>query len=139
MNVEMQDTSREIVLSDKMGAEAVTVMAAEMEMEMVAETEAAADYMSKALEPVQETEADFAVKANEKILDQEVKDPVKETDTTDRSFLEMAPMSRSCLPSPCCSTGNVGCGGIGLCPNCFTPGVVSLRYSTSLWRYPASP
>ena len=29
--------------------------------------------------------------------------------------------------------------GIRLRPNLFTPGVVSLRYSTSLWRYSASP
>jgi len=31
------------------------------------------------------------------------------------------------------------CGGILLCPYFFTPGVVSLWYSASLWRYPASP
>jgi len=31
------------------------------------------------------------------------------------------------------------CGGIRLRPNLFTPGVVSLRYSTSRWRYSASP
>jgi len=31
------------------------------------------------------------------------------------------------------------CGGIRLHPNVCTPGVVSLRYSTSLWRYPTSP
>ena len=30
-------------------------------------------------------------------------------------------------------------GGIGLRPNLCTPGVVSLRYSTSLWQYPTSP
>ena len=78
-------------------------------------------------------------------------------------------MSRSCLTSPCCSTGGVvflwvsvafygirpRCGGILPCPclcdillrgsgillrpYLFTPGVVSLRYFTLLWLYPASP
>jgi len=80
-------------------------------------------------------------------------------------------VSRSCLPSPCCSTGDLAwshcgirfamgiscfalvsshlavyrcgirlhCGVLLLRPYLFTPGVVSLRYSASLWRYPASP
>jgi len=66
MNAEKQDTSRRIVQS----------VEAEMEAEMV-------------------TEADSTVEASEKILDQEVKDPVKKTDTTDRSFLEMAQTIRN--------------------------------------------
>jgi len=78
-------------------------------------------------------------------------------------------VSRSCLTSPCCSTGGVvslwvgvafdgirpHCGGIPprprlcgillhgggilLSPYLFTPGMVSLRYPTSLRQYPASP
>jgi len=71
----------------------------------------------------------------------------------------------SCLPSPYCSTGNVGWDGLlflsifgfavavfgfavavfGFAVAVFgfalifTPGVVSLRYSASLWQYSASP
>jgi len=83
MNAEKQDISREIVQSDEMGVE--------MEMEMEVEMEAAADSTAKAMEPVAEAEADSMVEVSEKILDQKVKDLVKETDTTDRSFLKMAP------------------------------------------------
>jgi hypothetical protein len=61
MNAEKQDTSREIVQSDEMGAET------EMEMQTV-----------------MEVAADSTAKAMEKILDQEDMDPVKvEVDTTD--------------------------------------------------------
>jgi len=83
MNAEKQDTSREIVQSDEIGVE--------MEMEVEAEMEVAADSTAKAMELVAEAEADSMGEAIEKILDQEVKDLVKETDTTDRSFLKMAP------------------------------------------------
>jgi len=103
----------------------------------------------------------------------------------------LGPLSRSCLTSPCSSTGNVGgplvslwqyptslsslhawhglvavfgfpvavsdfarisarlawfccsirlcCGSIRLRPNLCTPGMVSLRYPTSLWQYLTSP
>jgi hypothetical protein len=40
---------------------------------------------------------DLTVKVNEEILDQEVKDLVKELDTTDRNFLKMAPTIRNDL------------------------------------------
>jgi len=43
------------------------------------------------MELVLEMEADTMVKASKEILDLEAKDSVKETDTTDRSCLEMAP------------------------------------------------
>jgi len=83
MNAEKQDKSREIVQSDEMGVE--------MKMEIEAETEAAADSMAKAMEPVTEAEVDSMVQVSEKILDLKVKDLVKEMDTMDRSFLKMAP------------------------------------------------
>ena len=38
----------------------------------------------------------------------------------------------------CCGI-RLRCGGIRLRPNLFTPGMVSLGYSTSQWRYSASP
>ena len=47
-------------------------------------------------------------------------------------------MSRSCLASPCGSTGNVGCPG-GLLMSAVFDFTLSLRYSASLWRYSASP
>ena len=81
MNAEKQDTSREIVQSDEMGVE--------IEMEMEAGMEVAVDSMAKAMEPVPEAEADSTVKVAKKILDQKVKDLVKEMDTMDRSFLKM--------------------------------------------------
>ena len=91
------------------------------------------------------------------------------SDMERESYGRPVTVSRSCLTSPCCSTGNIGChggllpwqyptlpyssarpawsrcgirlrcGGIRLRPNLCRPGVVSLRYSTSLWRYPTSP
>ena len=83
INAEKQDTLREIVQRDEMGVE--------MEMEMEAEMEVAVDSMAKAMEQVPEAEAYSTVEASEKILDQKVKNLVKETDTTDRSSLRIAP------------------------------------------------
>jgi hypothetical protein len=62
-----------------------------------AEAEADSTVKAKAMEPVLEAEAEAnsRVKVSEEILDQEVKDPVKEMDTTDRSFLKMAPTIRN--------------------------------------------
>ena len=48
-------------------------------------------------------------------------------------------VSRSCLPTLCCSTGDIGWVVSGPCPFLTGPGVVLLQYSASLWRYPASP
>jgi hypothetical protein len=115
MNAEKQDTSREIVQNDEIGVETATKMRTEMNMavetETVAEMETEVDSMAKdmepvlatevdsmakvkAMEPVPEVEADSRVKVEE-IMDPEVQDPVKETDTTDRSFLKMAPTIRN--------------------------------------------
>jgi hypothetical protein len=117
MNAKKQDTSREIIQSDKIGVEMVTEMGVEMEMgaememevEMEVEMEAEVDTTATAMELVtdmktvdskvkamelvleMEVKPDSTVKASEEILDPEVKDSVKETDTTDRSCLEMAP------------------------------------------------
>ena len=44
----------------------------------------------------------------------------------------------SCLAWYLCGI-RLRCGGILLRPYLFTPGVVSLSYSASLWWYPASP
>ena len=82
------------------------------------------------------------------------------------AVLQRTMVSGSCLPSPCCSTGNVGWDGLlflsifgfavavfgfavtvfGFALIFFTSGVVSLRYSASLswysalqWRYSALP
>jgi hypothetical protein len=115
MNAEKPDTSSEIVQNDEIEVETATKLRTEMKMavetETAVETEMVADSMAKdmepvlvtevdstakvkAMEPVLEVEVDFRVKVEE-IMDPEVKDPVKETDTTDKSFLKMAPTIRN--------------------------------------------
>jgi len=65
-------------------------------MELVPEMETGADSTAKAMEPVPEMEADSTTKAKGEILDQEDTDSAKEEmDTTDRSYLEMAPTIRN--------------------------------------------
>jgi hypothetical protein len=74
-----------------------------MVMEPVLEMEADSTDKAKVMESVLEMEADSTVKASEEILDQEVKDPVKQRDTIDGSCVAMAPTirndSRGRLPS----------------------------------------
>jgi hypothetical protein len=50
---------------------------------------------AKAVKLVLEMEADSMVKARQEILDPEVQDLVKKTDTTDRRCLEMGPTIRN--------------------------------------------
>jgi hypothetical protein len=62
-------------------------------VKLVTETEV--DAMGTAIEPNLKMEVDTTVQASKEILDLEANDSVKETDTTDRSCLEMAPTIRN--------------------------------------------